>query len=142
MVETPSAAIMIDQIIDYVDFINIGSNDLFQYTLAISREHPDIYKNYHTLHPAIVRLIKMVIDKVNEKNKEVCLCGEIANIESAYPLFLDMNLNCFSVSVSKHSVVKLKLSEIEISKTKDLFDGFFNLKFDDDIDDYLKSMNS
>ncbi len=126
MIETPSAAIMIDQIIENVDFVNIGSNDLFQYTLAVSREHQDIYSSYPIFHPAVLRLIKMVVEKVTEKNKEVCLCGEIANIEEAYPLFLDMDLTSFSVSVSKHSVVKLKLSEIDKTKIQIVFDDFIN----------------
>ena len=109
MIEVPSAAIMADSILDEVDFVNIGSNDLVQYTLAAARGNQIIEKRYHILHPSLVKLMDIVVRAGKKHRKEVCLCGEIADFEEFYPLFLAIGLKSFSVAASKVDEVKCHL---------------------------------
>lgn len=126
MIETPAAAMLVDEILQKVDFINIGSNDLLQFTLAASRENPEVYKRYHSLHPALIRLIKIIVARARKYNKEASLCGEIANYEQAYPLFLDLGVTSFSVPVSKHSIIKHKISQINTDDLDGIQENFMN----------------
>ncbi|HMA62627.1 MAG TPA: putative PEP-binding protein, partial [bacterium] len=106
--------------------INIGSNDLLQFTLAASRENPEVYKRYHSLHPALIRLIKIIVARARKYDKEASLCGEIANYEQAYPLFLDLGVTSFSVPVSKHAIIKHKISQIDTNDLDGIQEKFMN----------------
>ncbi|MFA6636767.1 MAG: phosphoenolpyruvate--protein phosphotransferase [Candidatus Omnitrophota bacterium] len=109
MIEVPSAAIMADNILREVDFVNIGSNDLVQYTLAAARGNQLIEKRYHILHPSLVKLMEIVVAAGKKHGKEVCLCGEIADFEEFYPLLLAIGLRSFSVAASKLDDMKCHL---------------------------------
>lgn len=78
MIEMPSAALMVDVLVRHVDFMSIGTNDLIQYTLAIDRENDDVSYLYRPLHPAILRLIRMVTQAGKAAGVPVSLCGEMA----------------------------------------------------------------
>ncbi|MFC2149524.1 phosphoenolpyruvate--protein phosphotransferase [Candidatus Auribacterota bacterium] len=106
MIETPAAALLADQILRMVDFVNIGSNDLLQYTLAAARGNVFVEQRYHVLHPALVSLMDMVVKAGRRQKKEVCLCGEIAGFEEFYQVFLSMGLRSFSVPAAKFSDIK------------------------------------
>lgn len=118
MIETPSAALLADKFLEEVDFANIGSNDLLQYTLAASRGNAFVEKRYHIVHPAMIRLFEIIIAAGRKHRKEVCLCGEIASFEEFYPLFLTLGLRSFSVPVSKYQEVKCAVSFLK-TKGKD-----------------------
>jgi phosphotransferase system enzyme I (PtsI) len=137
MVETPAAVMLIDEILEIVDFINIGSNDLLQFTLAASRENPEVYERYHSVHPALIRLIKMAVKKAEERNMEASLCGEIANYEEGYPLFLNIGVRSFSVSVSKHAIIKHKISQIDLKQLSDLEQKLMKTKNKKEVNDLL-----
>ena len=61
-----------------MDFLGIGTNDLTQYTLAMDRQNPLLQKKYDDHHPAILKMIKMIVDAGHAQNCKVCLCGELA----------------------------------------------------------------
>ncbi len=131
MIETPAAALMSGVLMKYVDFANIGSNDLLQYTLAASRTNQIIEKRYHILHPSLVRLMEIIVKETQKHKKEVCLCGEIASFEEFYPLFISLGIKSFSVEASKLSDIKCDLLHVA-SPSKNLVDEFYkNLKKDE-----------
>ncbi|MFC2165880.1 phosphoenolpyruvate--protein phosphotransferase [Acidobacteriota bacterium] len=120
MIETPAAALLSDQLLRQVDFANIGSNDLLQYTLAASRGNPIVEEKYHILHPAMVKLMEMTIRAGKKHNKEICLCGEVASFEEYYPLFLKIGLRCFSVAAMKFPAIKCDLMHVSINRSSSL----------------------
>ena len=109
MIETPSAALMARALLEEVDFANIGSNDLLQYTLGASRGHVAVEKRYHIMHPALVRLLEEIVKQAGRCNKELCLCGEIASFDEYYPFLLGVGLRSFSVAASRLAHIKCEL---------------------------------
>ncbi|MGK2889711.1 MAG: phosphoenolpyruvate-protein phosphotransferase PtsI [Candidatus Malihini olakiniferum] len=98
MVETPAAAAIATHLAKEVDFFSIGTNDLTQYTLAVDRSNELISHLYNPMSPAVLRLIKQVIDASHAEGKWAGMCGELAGDERATLLLLGMGLDEFSMS--------------------------------------------
>ncbi len=107
MIETPAAALMAEEFAQYVDFFSIGTNDLIQYTLAIDRGNQKVAHLYQPLHPAVIRLLHMVIKAANQNNIPVSVCGKM----SADPFYAFLLLGMGDVedlSMDSHSIPKVK----------------------------------
>jgi phosphotransferase system enzyme I (PtsI) len=100
MIEVPAAALAADSLAKEVDFFSIGTNDLIQYTMAADRMNETVSYLYQPCHPAILRLIQMVIRAAEQEGKWVGMCGEMAGDEAAIPLLLGLGLHEFSMSAS------------------------------------------
>lgn len=98
MVETPAAAVIAHHLAKEVDFFSIGTNDLTQYTLAVDRGNELISHLYNPMSPAVLSLVKQVIDASHAEGKWTGMCGELAGDERATLLLLGMGLDEFSMS--------------------------------------------
>lgn len=98
MIETPAAAMISDLLAKEVDFFSIGTNDLTQYTLAIDRQNPKLDHIYDSRHPAILRMIQMVIDHGHKENCWVGICGELGADMTLIETFIKMGIDELSVS--------------------------------------------
>lgn len=98
MIEVPSAAIMADRLAQEAGFFSIGTNDLIQYTMAVSRNSSSLRELHDPLQPAVLRLIHRVIGAAHDANIKVSMCGEMAGELAAVPLLLGLGLDVFSVS--------------------------------------------
>lgn len=105
MVETPAAVMMADEFAQEVDFFSIGTNDLTQYTFATDRENNVLYEQNNPRHPAILRMIKMVVKAAHEKGKIVGICGEIAGDEKLIAEYISLGVDI--LSVSPHRILPL-----------------------------------
>ncbi|MBG9813700.1 phosphoenolpyruvate-protein phosphotransferase [Bacillus endophyticus] len=119
MVEIPSSAINADLFAKEVDFFSIGTNDLIQYTLAADRMNERVSYLYQPYNPAILRLVKMVIDAAHRQGKWAGMCGEMAGDEIAIPILLGLGLDEFSMSAT--SILRARsqirhLSKIEMDQ--------------------------
>ena len=97
MMETPAAVMIASELARRVDFLGIGTNDLTQYTLAMDRQNPFLRRKYNDHHPAILRMIQMIVKAGHEENCKVCLCGELAADTRLTETFLRMGMDSLSV---------------------------------------------
>lgn len=112
MIEIPSAAIIADLFAKEADFLSIGTNDLIQYTLAADRMNENVSNLYQPYHPAILRLVKMIIDAGHNEGKWVGMCGEMAGDRVAIPILLALGLDEFSMSASSILPVRSQLATL------------------------------
>ena len=98
MVEVPAAAVAADLLAPEVDFFSLGTNDLTQYTLVVDRSNARVAPLYDPLHPAVLRLIKLVIEAGHRAGKWVGMCGEMAGDLEAIPLLVGLGLDEFSMN--------------------------------------------
>lgn len=120
MIEIPSAALIADQLAPEVDFFSIGSNDLIQYTMGVDRMNESINHLYQPLHPAILRLISMVIDAAHRQGKWVGMCGEMAGDLTCVPVLIGLGLDEFSVSASSIPGVKKRVRSLSKWKCREV----------------------
>lgn len=121
MVEVPSAAILVDQFVEEVDFFSIGTNDLIQYVMAADRLNPKVDYLYQTNHPSILRLLGRVIQVANKAGKPISMCGEMAENPISVPLLLGMGLRKFSMSTGSILKMKYQIEKLSIQETKKLW---------------------
>jgi phosphotransferase system enzyme I (PtsI) len=128
MIEIPSAAVMADLLIQELDFLSIGTNDLIQYTLAVDRVNESVAYLYDPLNPAILRLIHTTIEACHKAGKWVGMCGEMAGDPQFVPLLLGMGLDEFSASVSVIPEVKKVIRMMPYDKAKEIAKAALQVK--------------
>ena len=106
MIEVPAAAIALDGMINELDFISIGTNDLIQYLVAVDRVNPEVAHMYDPCHPAVGRTIHSIIQTAHKRNKFVSICGEIASDAKMLPLLLGWQVDGLSVTPRMYLRVK------------------------------------
>lgn len=115
MIETPAAVMISRELAKRVDFLSIGTNDLTQYTLAMDRQNPLLKSKYDDHHPAILRMIQMVVEAGHAEGKSVGICGEIAADTGLTETFLRMGVDFLSVVPACILPVRKALRETDLS---------------------------
>lgn len=137
MVEIPSAAVIADLFAKEADFLSIGTNDLIQYTLAADRMNEKVSYLYQPYHPAILRLVKNVIDAAHANGKWVGMCGEMAGDEIAIPILLGFGLDEFSMSASSILHARAQISKLSKAEMTKHIDHILTLTTSADIENYV-----
>ena len=115
MIETPAAAIISDDLAKEVDFFSIGTNDLSQYTMAIDRQNPQLDLFFDPHHPAVLRMISMVVENAHKAGIWTGICGELGADQSLTKEFLAMGVD--ELSVSPGSILPLRKIILETNVT-------------------------
>ena len=115
MIETPAAAIISDNLAKEVDFFSIGTNDLSQYTMAIDRQNPQLDPFFDPHHPAVLRMISMVVENAHKAGIWAGICGELGADQSLTKEFLAMGVD--ELSVSPGSILPLRKIILETNVT-------------------------
>ena len=116
MIETPAAVMISDELAKEVDFFSVGTNDLTQYTLAIDRQNPKLDDFYDAHHPAILRMLKMIVDNAHAGGAWAGICGELGADTSLTEQFLRMGYDELSVSPSMILRVRDVVRNLDLSK--------------------------
>jgi phosphotransferase system enzyme I (PtsI) len=116
MVEVPSAVMMIDQFVEEVDFLSIGTNDLIQYTLAVDRSNKDVVGLYNAADPSVLKLIAMTVEAAVKKPVSVSLCGQMCGSPTYTMLLLGLGLRKLSMTPSAIYEIKRVCRSVTIEQ--------------------------
>ncbi|KON92290.1 phosphoenolpyruvate--protein phosphotransferase [Rossellomorea marisflavi] len=142
MVEIPSTAVMADVFAKEVDFFSIGTNDLIQYTMAADRMNERVSYLYQPYNPAILRLVKMVIDAAHKEGKWAGMCGEMAGDEIAVPILLGLGLDEFSMSATSILRARSQISNLSKAEMKEMAEHVLTLDTNDAVQEVVKKATS
>jgi phosphotransferase system enzyme I (PtsI) len=123
MIEVPAAAMMADSLAKESAFFSIGTNDLIQYTLAVDRTNERVAHMFTPAEPAVLRLIKNVIDAGQRNKIDVSMCGEMAGDPQFVTLLLGMGLRSFSVAPAQAAQIKKLIRSTSVESARQLADG-------------------
>jgi phosphocarrier protein FPr len=127
MVETPSAALLIDSFLDRVDFVSLGTNDLTQYTLAAERGNSALAGYEDALHPAVLALVRAVVQAAARRGKTAAVCGEIAGDPAAVPVLAGLGVGSFSLNPPGIPRVKDTLRRLDLASAGRWAEGLLSL---------------
>lgn len=137
MIEIPSAALAADLLAADVDFFTIGTNDLIQYTLAVDRTDDRVSDLYEPLHPAVLRLIRLVRRAAGRQRIPVSLCGEMASDPALVGLLVGLGLTEFSMTPGAIPIVRQVVQELSAQEARRLAGHVLRLATAAEIEQYL-----
>ncbi|HLW68236.1 MAG TPA: phosphoenolpyruvate--protein phosphotransferase [Gemmataceae bacterium] len=137
MIEVPAAALCIDQLLDEVDFVSIGSNDLIQYVMAADRDNPKVAHLCEPFAPAIYRLLRHIITACVARNKPVTLCGEMAARPRCFPPLFGMGLRSFSMSPALVPSIKALAKCVDSKHARESAEAVLKMRTSNEIREYL-----
>lgn len=120
MIEIPSAAITSDILAEEAAFFSIGTNDLIQYSIAIDRVNKNVAYLYEPLHPAILRLISMVIKSAHAKGITTGMCGEMASDPKYTLLLLGLGLDQYSTNADALLKIKKIIRSVSFAEAQEI----------------------
>ncbi len=140
MIEVPAAAVISPILVKYVDFFSIGTNDLCQYTLAVDRMNENIGYLYQPLHPAVLRLIKTVIDASHAQGKFTGMCGEMGGDPMATMILIGLGLDEFSMTASSIPLIKNIVRSVSKAECEGIAAKALEMDTAEEITAYAKSL--
>lgn len=137
MIEVPAAAAMADHLLSEVDYLSIGTNDLTQYYLAVDRSNEFVSYLYKPLHPAVLRLIRSVIQTAVKAGKEVTVCGEMAADPLSALILFGFGLRKFSMNPISIPRIKKALRSIELGTVEKAVGEAMGFRSSQEIEEYM-----
>jgi phosphotransferase system enzyme I (PtsI) len=142
MVEVPSAALLADKLAREVDFLSIGSNDLVQYTLAVDRTNSRVAHLYQPTNPAVLMLIRLVIEACERHSKRLCICGELAGDWRYTLLLIGLGMRELSMNAGFIPRVKQVVRSISAEEAQKRVLPLLEMDTAEEIEEHLRRMNS
>jgi phosphotransferase system enzyme I (PtsI) len=139
MIEVPSAVMMARELAEHVDFFSIGTNDLIQYSMAIDRRNRRVAHLYQALNPAVLKMIRLIVDAATEKNIELFMCGEMAGDAINIPVLLGLGLTNLSMNASAIPVIKKTIRSMNVSKARKDVQTILGFQTVQEIVDYIQT---
>ena len=137
MIEVPAAVWIIDDILKYVDFVSVGTNDLIQYTVAIDRDNNDVFHMFKPLHPAILRSLQKISKACRKAETDVFVCGEMASEPISLSVLIGLGLTNLSMSVHAIPQAKSLVEKISYKKMVRISNAILKMDTANDIEEYL-----
>lgn len=140
MVEVPAAALMLDQFLNEIDFVSIGTNDLVQYILAVDRVNQYVSELYDPYHPSVIRVLNLIIQTAHKKGKKVSVCGEMASDTYGCAALISLGADSLSVPLKMHLKVKEFIRNTSYEKLVGLRQRLLNMQASQEILDIFKGI--
>jgi phosphotransferase system enzyme I (PtsI) len=140
MIETPAAALIADRILEVVDYISIGTNDLIQYVLAVDRINENVAHLYQPFHPSVLRILRDIFVVAEKMGKPVSICGELGGDPMATFLLLGLG-KVHELSMEPHSIPKVKkiLRKVTLKEARELADHALSLSTSEEINRFINN---
>jgi len=138
MIEVPSAVIIADILAGEVDFFSLGTNDLIQYTLAIDRGNRNVAHLYHSLHPAIIRMIKQLADVARNKGIKLFMCGEMASDPINLPILLGLGIDELSMNPQSIPAVKSMIRALKVEDARAFMKDVFKQNTASEVEELIR----
>jgi phosphoenolpyruvate-protein phosphotransferase (PTS system enzyme I) len=138
MIEVPSAALLADVLAREVDFFSIGTNDLIQYTLAADRNNENVANLYNPADPAVLRLIKRVVEAAHKEQIEVNVCGEMSGEPLYTPLLVGLGLRQLSATPRKIPEIKRVIRQLTVPEAEKLAERALHMETARQVGNYLR----
>jgi len=138
MIEVPSAAAIADILAREVNFFSIGTNDLIQYLLAIDRVNEQVSYLYEPLHPAVLRLLRKIVDAAHDNGIPVAMCGEMGGDTAYIPILLGLGIDELSMNPIAILEAKQVIRSMYYKQCREIVDKLFAFQTADEIRNYLK----
>ncbi|MGH9695392.1 MAG: putative PEP-binding protein, partial [Bryobacteraceae bacterium] len=120
MVEVPALLYQLDELLKKVDFVSVGSNDLFQFLFAVDRGNAKVSERFDTMSAPILRALRDIVRKANAANKSACLCGEMASKPIGALALIALGYRSLSLSATAHGPVKAMILELNVRKAQSM----------------------
>ena len=134
MIEVPSAVLTIENIVEEVDFLCLGTNDLVQYLLAVDRDNETVAESFRTLHPSVLRAVKIVLTAAEKKGIPVIICGEMAGSPVYVPILLGLGATELSMNVNSIGRVRRVVSSIALEEARKLVVNLETCRMPDEVE--------
>ncbi|MGI8669724.1 MAG: phosphoenolpyruvate--protein phosphotransferase [Aridibacter sp.] len=138
MIEIPAAVFLIEEIIKEVDFVNLGTNDLVQYLLAVDRDNEAVADWFRTLHPAVIKSIKKVSEVANRYEKPLIVCGEMAGTPIYVAILIGLGVTDLSMNLNSIPRVRNVISNIAYDEAKSVADELQTCRTSDDLEQFVR----
>ena len=139
MIEVPSAVIIAERLAEKVDFFSIGTNDLIQYALAIDRVNERVTYLYEPLHPAVLMMLRQVVDAGHRAGIKVAMCGEMAGDPLCTPILLGLQLDGLSMTPLAIPRVKRIIRNSTVKESAELLDTVLTFPTAREIKEYVRN---
>ena len=120
LLEVPAAAVILEKLLKYVDFVSVGTNDLTQFVLAVDRNNQKVAPIYNPLHPAVISTIRDIASVCRKNNKPMVICGEAASNPKCAYLYLAMGIDQLSMNAPSVPIIKHLIRHVSLADAKEV----------------------
>jgi phosphoenolpyruvate-protein phosphotransferase (PTS system enzyme I) len=139
MIEVPAAVMIVDELLSECDFLCLGTNDLVQYLLAVDRDNENVAGWFRTLHPAVLRAVKAVLDAGKRSGKSIVVCGEMAGSPFYVPILIGLGATELSMNINSLSRIASVISSIAYEEAAELVKEIRGLPTVDEVEETVRS---
>ncbi len=137
LLEVPAAAVILEKLLKYVDFVSVGTNDLVQFILAVDRNNQKVAPIYNPLHPAVISTILDIVSVCRKNDKPMVICGEAAaNPKCAY-LYLAMGIDQLSMNSPSVPIIKHLIRHVRLADAKEVLAAALSMEDTDEIEELV-----
>jgi phosphoenolpyruvate-protein phosphotransferase (PTS system enzyme I) len=139
MIEVPAAVMIVDELLSECDFLCLGTNDLVQYLLAVDRDNENVAGWFRTLHPAVIRAVKEVLDAGKRSGKSIVVCGEMAGSPFYVPILIGLGATELSMNINSLSRIASVISSIAYEEAAELVKEIRGLPTVDEVEETVRA---
>ncbi len=138
MIEVPSAVLTVEEILQEVDFLSLGTNDLVQYLLAVDRDNESVADWFKTLHPAVLKSIEKVLGEAEKSDIPVVVCGEMAGSPFYAPILIGLGAKELSMNINSISRVRKTISGIAFEEAREIARKIKEFRTTEEIERFIR----